>query len=91
MHPHVLALPFVLLALALALALFRRPAAEEEGKSGDDRQALWNRVVAAFGLGGGGLLLYGLALGALRLSQHLGFPHLRLPDGSGLCVAAAAS
>ncbi|MCX7851872.1 MAG: DUF2298 domain-containing protein [Caldilineales bacterium] len=74
MHPHVLALPFVLLALALALALFRRPAEAGETATGEDRGALWNRVVAAFGLEGGGLLLCGLALGALGFLNTWDFP-----------------
>jgi YYY domain-containing protein len=74
MHPHVLALPFVLLALALALALFRRPLDPAEETAGDDRQALWNRAIAAFGLHGGGLLFYGLVLGALGFLNTWDFP-----------------
>ncbi len=48
MHPHVLALPFVLLALALALNLFRRPATAVEKSTefiAPDVRTGWRAVV----------------------------------------------
>ncbi len=50
MHPHVLALPFVLLALALALNLYLRMA------NGEWRMANWEFLVYAVCLGGLGFL-----------------------------------
>lgn len=80
MHPHVLALPFVLLTLALALNLFRRPrtAAEESESSGlqlmSTVRTAWATVVDVFGLDGWGLPIYGLALGALGFLNTWDFP-----------------
>lgn len=74
MHPHVLALPFVLLALALALNLFRRGVTASEQAEGRDWRAAWGTVVAVFGLDGWGLPLYGLALGALGFLNTWDFP-----------------
>lgn len=74
MHPHVLALPFVLLVIALALNLFRRPAAAvERGEAAGLRGALAS-VRAGFGLGGWGFFFYGLALGALGFLNFWDFP-----------------
>lgn len=74
MHPHVLALPFVLLALALALNLFRGGAASIGQSEGRGWRTAWATVVAAFGLDGWGLPLYGLALGALGFLNTWDFP-----------------
>lgn len=74
MHPHVLALPFVLLALALALNLFRRPATTSEGSETGGWRTSWATVVSVFGLDGWGLPLFGLALGALGFLNTWDFP-----------------
>ncbi len=74
MHPHVLALPFVLLTLALALNLFRHPATIVEKAESRDWRTAWAAVVAVFGLDGWGLPLYGLALGALGFLNTWDFP-----------------
>ncbi len=74
MHPHVLALPFVLLAIALGLNLFRRPPTVGEQGEGRDWRAAWATVVSAFGLDGWGVLVYGLALGALGFLNTWDFP-----------------
>ncbi len=92
MHPHVLTIPFVLLAIALALNLFRRPAAlplpeaviddeipvEPEQDSEDNRWSgwrdAWHTVRTAFGFGGWGLVIYGIALGALSFLNTTDFP-----------------
>ncbi len=87
MHPHVLAIPFVLLVVALALNLLRRPAAsieprasEPDGGTDEDRveiggwPAAWGQVTEVFGLNGWGLVLYGIALGALGFLNTWDFP-----------------
>ena len=74
MHPHVLALPFVLLAIGLALNLFRRPATAVEKEEGSGLSMAWATVVSAFGLDGWGLALYGLALGGLGFLNTWDFP-----------------
>ena len=74
MHPHVLALPFVLLAIALALNLFRRPVTSVEQEEGSGLGVAWTTVVSAFGLDGWGLALYGLALGGLGFLNTWDFP-----------------
>ena len=61
MHPHVLALPFVLLAIALALNLYRR---EREGAGGD--HPWWRRAAKLSG--------YALVLGALGFLNTWDFP-----------------
>ena len=79
MHPHVLALPFVLLAIGLALNLLfssREPLITDHGSRITDRQSLisniqslildvWHNLTNTFPLGRTGLLLYALCLGAL--------------------------
>ncbi|NOZ51161.1 MAG: hypothetical protein GXP37_14125 [Chloroflexi bacterium] len=87
MHPHVLALPFVLLTIALALNLFRRPTPElapvpdSQGEETAWVQGIvrdWRSagrcVVAGFGLDGWGLPIYGMALGALGFLNTWDFP-----------------
>lgn len=69
-HPHVLALPFVLLALALALSFWLRPLDEEA--PGDSRWRVWLRQV---GLPGPWeLLLWGLLLGGLGFLNTWDYP-----------------
>jgi len=92
MHPHVLAIPFVLLAIALALNIFRRPIApalpepvtadenpvESEQESEPNRWSglhdAWSTVCSAFGFGGWGIVIYGIALGALSFLNTTDFP-----------------
>ena len=73
MHPHVLAIPFVLLVIAMALNLMRRPV-PADNQSGEGWKEAWVRVKAGFGLDGWGLALYGLALGALGFLNTWDFP-----------------
>ena len=89
MHPHVLALPFVLLAIAGALNLFlaareRATPAHESAGGGDGAGVLGNlsaalhrlgqTLSALTGLGGTGILLYALAFGALGFLNTWDFP-----------------
>ena len=86
MHPHVLGLPFVLLAIAFALALFARPVAEpvpstqrtieEEGALSGLRR-LYSRIemyVAPHFPARADVLLYALALGGLAFLNTWDFP-----------------
>ncbi|RME44426.1 MAG: hypothetical protein D6791_13190, partial [Chloroflexi bacterium] len=81
MHPHVLNLPFVLLAIGLALNLLLRPNRRaEEGseargqEDGRDWRAAWAEIRGAFGMDGWGFLLYGIAIGALGFTNFWDFP-----------------
>jgi uncharacterized membrane protein len=75
MHPHVLALPFVLLAIGLALALLL---AAGEGWSDQVQlgsvRSLWDEMLGLFPLGWVGLLLFALCLGALAFLNTWDFP-----------------
>jgi len=88
-HPHVLNLPFVLLALALALNLLRRlvnhpDAAITETLSGTEQQAhsastpgasaWWNPLAVAFDGDGFQFFMYALCLGALGFLNTWDFP-----------------
>lgn len=77
-HPHVLALPFVLMALALALNLWRgaaeglwAPARASEGGALARFAAVARRTVAAVGLDG---LFWALILGGLAFLNTWDFP-----------------
>ncbi len=89
MHPHVLALPFVLLAIACALSLFltarERGALAHESAGGGDGAGVLGNLSAALhrlgqtlsaltGLGGAGILFYALAFGALGFLNTWDFP-----------------
>ncbi len=86
MHPHVLALPFAILAVALALNLFlaarsasRKPDAgnwKATGATGLQLRAsgFWHRLSDATGLGAPGIVLYALALGGLGFLNTWDFP-----------------
>jgi YYY domain-containing protein len=78
MHPHVLALPFVLLAIGLALNMVlaaRTRGSDDASKSAPARslpgrwlsyaREIWDSYVQAVPMGRVGLLLFGLCLGAL--------------------------
>jgi len=86
MHPHVLGLPFVLLAIALAFALFTRPlswgqegAAPPLGRSQAKevffraREALW-QLASPYFLAWSDLFLYALVLGGLAFLNTWDFP-----------------
>ena len=74
MHPHVLALPFSLLALSLALNLYRRVTLGCEGKNRWDLNFLHWRWNVSFPLGFWELLVYGLCLGGLGFLNTWDFP-----------------
>ncbi len=85
LHPHVLALPFVLLAVGLAVnLLYWKPEAGNgklDGRSfvahGSWKAAVargWRGLGAATGLGTAGVVLYALALGALGFLNTWDFP-----------------
>ncbi|HHB91206.1 MAG TPA: hypothetical protein ENK60_07840 [Anaerolineae bacterium] len=81
MHPHVLAIPFAFLMMALALSLFwrrngltqRRPGAKDDVDEGGWRR-VWEQVSAAFGLDGWGLPLAGLLVGGMGFLNTWDFP-----------------
>ncbi len=82
MHPHVLGLPFVLLAIALALNLLltaRRPRPASEATDQASRLTLhlsrfWRSVGDLTGLGTPGILLSAVILGALGFLNTWDFP-----------------
>jgi len=78
MHPHVLAIPFAFLMMALALALIfdftpRRQGAEEQPEK-EGWRGVWCQVRNAFGLDGWGLPLAGLLVGAMGFLNTWDFP-----------------
>lgn len=84
MHPHVLALPFALLAIGLALNLllearswkFEAQSSAAEGKSNLQFlvSSFWTFLSNLTGLGAPGVILYPLALGALGFLNTWDFP-----------------
>ena len=79
MHPHVLALPFAILAVALALNLLlgaRSWKLEIRDNSSFQLQvsSFWSMLGGATGLGTPGILLYSVALGALAFLNTWDFP-----------------
>jgi YYY domain-containing protein len=100
MHPHVLALPFVLLAVGLAINLMLsvRSIGSEAAvptssavKKGDRRSVLlWQFLRSLTGLGPGGLLVCSVVLGALAFLNTWDFPIYvglaALAVGSGLAL-----
>ena len=82
MHPHVLALPFVLLAIGIALALLlhaRQPAAPGLGE----------RLSSRFPLGWAGFGLAALCLGGLAFLNTWDFPIYLFLVGAALAVRLA--
>jgi YYY domain-containing protein len=77
-HPHVLALPFVLLALALALNVLLRPRDETEVAPTGDEQGWWQRACACVGSLWRGrpveLVLVALLLGGLGFLNTWDYP-----------------
>ncbi|HSN76740.1 MAG TPA: DUF2298 domain-containing protein [Anaerolineae bacterium] len=83
MHPHVLGLPFVLLAVGLALALVlgavhRETSRQVDKESGDAEPSLGHglmrEVLDAFPLRGAGFTVYALCLGGLAFLNTWDFP-----------------
>jgi YYY domain-containing protein len=79
MHPHVLALPFVLLAVMFCLNLLAGALAPEAHR--EERAGFWNslgervkRLSGATGLSWGGLILTALVLGSLAFLNTWDFP-----------------
>jgi YYY domain-containing protein len=71
-HPHVLALPFVLLALALALNLLRRQ--QEVNVERKNRASWWNPIATCLNGNWALFILYALTLGALGFLNTWDFP-----------------
>jgi len=71
-HPHVLALPFVLLALALALNLLRRQ--QEVNVERNNRASWWNPIATCLDGDWALFILYALTLGALGFLNTWDFP-----------------
>jgi YYY domain-containing protein len=78
LHPHVLALPFALLAVMFCLNLL---AGALSGKVSEERDGFWGqvggwlaRLANASGLSWGGLILTALALGSLAFLNTWDFP-----------------
>ncbi len=79
MHPHVLAIPFAFLMMALALNLIfeltqRRKGAKGDVEEGGGWRGVWRTVQVAFGLDGWGLPLAGLMVGAMGFLNTWDFP-----------------
>ncbi len=75
MHPHVLALPFVLLALGLGLNLFLRTACTSEDRPEGGEALSLNAVLRrVLRLGGLDLLVYAVVLGGLAFLNTWDFP-----------------
>ena len=78
MHPHVLAIPFALLLIGLALSLFLALTQKREGAKVEEDAAgwrdAWRQVQEAFGLDGWGLALAGLLVGAMGFLNTWDFP-----------------
>jgi YYY domain-containing protein len=78
MHPHVLAIPFAFLLMALALTLIfelkHRPQDAREKEEPGGWQSAWNEVRSAFGLNGWGLPLAGIMVGAMGFLNTWDFP-----------------
>ncbi len=70
MHPHVLAIPFAFLMIAVALAIFAQP----RWKSKTDDVGVWQQVTHAFGLDGWGLPLVALLVGGMGFLNTWDFP-----------------
>lgn len=82
-HPHVMSLPFTLLAIHLALALLKLPPSQSPDETADKKQTWWNPIV--FSLQGDGVLFWFTAfvLGGLAFINTWDFPIYL-----GLCALA---
>ncbi len=70
MHPHVLAIPFAFLMIAVAMAIFYQP--RWENKAGEN--GVWDQVRRGFGLEGWGLPLTALLVGGMGFLNTWDFP-----------------
>jgi YYY domain-containing protein len=105
MHPHVLGLPFVLVAIGLALNLMfsarslgiadERRTVETSGRSDRSWSRLWRFLLGITGLGPAGLVIYAVALGALAFLNTWDFPIYvglaALAVGAGLALRGGLS
>lgn len=95
MHPHVLALPFALLALGLGLNLFLRTSCASEDETGEAQYALplsLNAVVRRIlRLGRLDLLVYAIVLGGLAFLNTWDFPIYWLVLIGGYALARLTS
>lgn len=73
-HPHVMALPFVLLAIALALNLLRMQRRPDEDQTQRPAASWWNPAAYALDGDWGLLALYALGLGSLGFLNTWDFP-----------------
>lgn len=85
MHPHVLALPFVMLAIALAVQVFRR-AAEQRPRTLPKKGGAWDWLAGWLAQDWERNLLIALCLGALGFLNTWDFPIYWAV--AGLCYAA---
>ena len=94
MHPHVMALPFGLLAAAVALAALARPEAPGEGRSGTARLVLAGLVIGSlYALNSWDLPTYLLLFGAAATVATLrsGAPRPWLTLGRAMLIVVAAA
>ena len=92
MHPHVLALPFVLLAIGLALAILLGVTRDRSAEiTAEDAPTGWslNALAAQFPLGWGGFVLAALCLGGLAFLNTWDFPIYLFLTGAALAVRLA--
>ncbi len=89
MHPHVLALPFALLAIGLALALLLRAWPGQPDEAAAAVPPTLRGIAGLFPLGGAGLALYALGLGGLAFLNTWDFPIYLFLLALALGMAAA--
>ncbi len=73
-HPHVLAMPFAILVISLALNLFLAPARLQRQAPDGAAPRLWRRLFTEMPLGWGGWLLTAIAVGSLLALNTWDFP-----------------
>jgi YYY domain-containing protein len=77
-HPHMLAMPFAILVIGLALNLFLAPARRRRQGAGAAAPPLWRRLYEEMPLGWGGWLVTTIAVGGLLFLNTWDFPALWL-------------
>ena len=95
-HPHVLAMPVVILVIGMALSVFLSASGAAAPASEGNRVTIaWRRVVASMPMGYAGLALVAVASGGLVFLNTWDYPpYLLLSTGglfAGLCGAQSAS
>ena len=74
-HPHVLAMPFAILVISLALNLFLAPARVRRAAGGTvEAPPVWRRLLMEMPLGWGGWLITAIAVGSLLALNTWDFP-----------------